>query len=170
MKKTLTLSIAITFILSFNLFAGSAATSENNAIHKLWNDFESAYNSGDAAAIASLWVKDGDLFTLSGGIFKGRDEIAKFFSKSLSVNYKGSKFKLTIDQIRKLQEDVAVVDGIWEVTGQGLPKNYPTKGIYTQVLIRSENKWWIVAARPSIPLKGHTRNHGREKKAESADN
>ncbi len=89
-------------------------------------------------------------------------KIAGFFSETLSKNYKNSKFELVIDQIRKIKEDIAIVDGSWKVSGKGLPKGYKVNGIYTQILMKSNNKWQIVAARPSIPLKGHTRNHGRQ--------
>ncbi len=165
MKKGFTIWIILALIVFYNsnLFADSPPTSEELSIHKLWKEYEAAYNAGNAEAISSLWVKDGDLFSLSGGIFNGRDEIATFFSKALSKNYKGSKFKLSIDQIRRLEENIAVVDGSWKITGEGLPKVYPASGIYTQVLLRSNNKWQIVAARPSVPLGGHSRHHGRKR-------
>ncbi len=63
-----------------------------------------AYNTDDVKKFSSLWFENGDLFTLSGGIFRGRNEIAGFFPETLSENYKNSKFELVIDQIRKIKE------------------------------------------------------------------
>ncbi len=160
--KKISILIFLALILSFNSFASSLPASDEKAIRAVWKDFEVAYNRNDVKKLSSLWFENGDLFTLSGGIFRGRDEIAGFFSETLSKNYKNSKFELVIDQIRKIKEDVAIVDGSWKVSGKGLPKGYKVNGIYTQILMKSNNKWLIVAARPSIPLKGHTRNHGRK--------
>ncbi len=161
----LALCVPFVFILILSSYqiAGSSDTSDQQSIHNLLKEYETAYNEGDAETISLLWASDGDLFSLSGGIFRGRDEVMTFFSKALSRNYKGSKFQMTVDQIRKLEKDIAVVDGRWEVIGKGLPKNYPTFGIFTKVLLRSNNQWRIVAARPSVPLGGHTRDHGRKK-------
>ncbi len=75
-------------------FAGAKPVSDEFAIRKLWKDYETAYNSGDAPALAQLWDEEGDLFSLSGGIFRGRTEIAAFFAKALSKNYSGSRFQL----------------------------------------------------------------------------
>ncbi len=161
MKKKFALFILLILMISVNSLADPLPKSEETAIRKVWEKFEIAYNSEDAEGISLLWSENGDLFSLSGGIFRGHKEIASFFAKSLSKNYKGSSFGLSIDQIRKVTKNIAIVDGTWQVTGDNLPKKYPTSGLYTQVLMQFNNKWLIIAARPSIPLKGHTRNHGR---------
>lgn len=163
MKKAnvVLIGLFITFVIFFFAYAQAQQASDETEIKKIVTKYESAYNSGDSKAIASLWNQDGDLFTLSGGIFRGRAEIETFFSKTLSANYKDSQFHLTIDQIRLLGEKVAVIDGEWRITGTSLPQNYPSSGIYTQILFKSDGEWRISAARPSVPLGGHTRNHGR---------
>jgi uncharacterized protein (TIGR02246 family) len=148
---------------SFALIANAGTASDHNEKHirALWEEFEVAYNAGDSTALAELWTEEGDFFSLSGGIFRGRAEIQAFWHDALSKSYEGSRFALAIDQIRLLKSDVAVVDGTWIVTGDSIPEKYPSKGIYTQVLERTNGKWRIIAARPSVPLRGHTRNHGR---------
>ncbi len=161
-RSILGVGLIITLSLGISSFSVAQPTSDEVSIQKLWKDYETAYNSGDAAALALLWDKDGDLFSLSGGIFTGREEIRAFFSQALSKNYKGSQFHLSIDKVRMLGDNAAVVDGTWGITGDTLPQGYPSSGIYTQVLVRTERDWRIVVARPSVPLRGHTRRHGRE--------
>ena len=150
-------------------FARAQPASDEAAIIKLWKDIADAYNSGDAPALAQFWDKDGDLFSLSGGIFTGREEIRAFFSEALSKSYKGSRFQLTIDKIRMLGDSTAVVDGTWNITGETLPQGYPSSGMYTQVLVRTKGDWLIVVARPSVPLRGHTRRHGRKAPVENLE-
>ena len=168
-RSILGISLIITLSLGASSLAVAQPTSNEVAIQKLWKDYATAYNSGDAAALALLWEKDGDLFSLSGGIFTGREEIRTFFSQALSKNYKGSQFHLTIDKVRMLGDNSAVVDGTWSITGDTLPQKYPSSGIYTQVLVRTKGDWRIVVARPSVPLRGHTRRHGRKIPAESSE-
>lgn len=164
MKKTIIcFMLTMIFIVSFISPANSddSIDQDRNEIFNLWKQFEKTYNSGDAKALSDLWLADGDLFSLSGGIFRGKEEIEAFFKESLTSSYKESTFKLKIDSIRNVKADVVVVDGTWQVLGDALPQGYPTQGIYTQVLIKNDGKWKIFSARPSIPLQGHTRNHGR---------
>ena len=155
-------SLALALLFSSFSFAGTQPTSDEATIREMWKEYEVAYNSGDSEALALLWDTEGDLFSLSGGIFRGRVEIGTFFAKALSKNYKGSRFQLTIDQIRFIEHNVAVVDGAWDITGETLPQGYPSSGIYTQVLVRTKGDWRIAVARPSVPLRGHTRRHGRK--------
>ena len=163
MKKAIIfLLVTMIFTVSFICQADSNDfIDQDREIQFLWEQFEKAYDSGDARAIANLWLADGDLFSLSGGIFRGREEIETFFKESLKNSYKGSTFDLKIDSIKKVKADVVVVDGTWQILGDALPQDYPSQGIYTQVLIKSDGKWKILSARPSVPLRGHTRNHGR---------
>jgi len=151
-------------VIFAGLFASASAQpqSEESAIRNLLEAYEAAFNSGDPAALAQLWDKEGDLISLAGGIFRGQEEIAAFFSEALSKNYSGSRFRLGIDFMRFLGNDVAVVDGTWNITGNALPQGYPSSGIYTQVIVRTDDGWRILAARPGVPLRGHTRQHGRK--------
>ncbi|MBF0547268.1 MAG: SgcJ/EcaC family oxidoreductase [Candidatus Riflebacteria bacterium] len=142
-------------------FAIAEPNSDETGIRNLLKQYELAYNSGNASALAGLWTTDGDLFSLSGGIFRGQKEILTFFSESLAKNYKDSQFHMGLDQVRFLTPNLAIVDGKWQITGGDLPKGYPSSGIYTQIMIRVDASWRIVAARPSVPLQGHTGTHGR---------
>ena len=160
-RNTLLIGLSIAFFVGTFSFAGIPSEIDEDTIRRLFNEYESAYNSGDSEAIASLWDNEGDLFSLSGGIFRGKSEIESFFYKTLSKNYKGSQFHQTIDQIRKLGENIAIVDGKWSITGEMLPQGYPASGIFTQVLVQFDGVWRITASRPSVPLGGHTRNKGR---------
>ncbi len=164
MKKII-VGLIITTVLGVLLFnqvySDNPIERDKEKIQSLWKQFEQIYNNADGKLLANLWLENGDLFSLSGGVFRGKEEIEGFFVKAFSKNYKGSTFKMNINSIRNIKPDVAVVDGSWEVIGESLPKGYPTRGIYTQVLIKQNNEWKILLARPSVPLQGHTRNYGR---------
>ncbi|MBK8015173.1 MAG: SgcJ/EcaC family oxidoreductase [Deltaproteobacteria bacterium] len=122
------------------------------------------YAAGATEALAALWLADGDLYTLAGGILRGRGAVADFFERTLKGPYRGSRFSLTLQSIRKLRPNLVVVDGRWSISGPDLPPNYPASGLRlnTQILERTpQGELRIVSARPAVPTRGHTRNLGR---------
>ncbi|MDC1175419.1 hypothetical protein OAT67_08475 [Bacteriovoracaceae bacterium] len=123
-------------------------------------DYVQSINNREYSVISEAWNIDGELITLAGGIYKGRDEIKHLYKKGLESSYKGATFHYVINYIRGQTEDFAIVDGIWKVTGGG-PINYPSCGIFLYNLSRRNGTWGIDMAYSSVPRRGHTREHGR---------
>ena len=129
-------------------------------ITELMQNYVSAINARDYARIGGFWHERGELISLAGGIFRGPREIQGMYEKGLPRAYVGATFHYFVHYVREITSDVAVVDGVWKVTGGG-PAGYPACGIFLYTLSYREGRWGIEVAEASVPRRGHTREHGR---------
>jgi uncharacterized protein (TIGR02246 family) len=92
---------------------------------------------------------DADFLSAEGQRVKGRAELEKYSSKGFAEN-KGLKLKHSESSIRFLTPDVAVDDGIWEITGRA--DGRAAKGRYTAVLTNRDGQWLIAYDRTVVPV------------------
>jgi uncharacterized protein (TIGR02246 family) len=113
-------------------------------------------NRGDLSAIDEYWDKGADYVGVDGTVLSGRQEIRAFF-ETVSSSATRPQQTASIERIRFILPDVAIVDGSWTVTGardssgRELP---PIKGRGVEVLQRKEGRWWFVATREMVIFKG----------------
>jgi len=92
-----------------------------------------------------------------GSLIKGRSQIENFYSGVFAGGYGASTAIATIDQLRFLSADLALVDGQFTVrrvlsaNDQQLP---PERGFFTIIAQRVSGRWLIVANREMEPLLG----------------
>jgi uncharacterized protein (TIGR02246 family) len=134
--------LAITLALAGQSGSGDNAQ-ETQAIRKAVGTFAEAFNKGDVETFAGLWAVDADYVTETGQAFKGRDAIAGLLKKQLGEN-KGQKIKLRVTSLRFLKPDVAVEDGVMELTGAD---GTTTAGRYMTVWVKTDGRWQISSAR-----------------------
>ncbi len=70
---------------------------------------ESAWNSYDSVAWASLFAEDADFIHILGGHFHGRAAIEQGHRTIFDTIYKGSRNSFTVESVRFVRPDVAVV-------------------------------------------------------------
>ena len=85
-------------------------------------EFIAAFEKGDAKAVAAFWTENADYVDQTGREFKGRSAIEKMYEKFFAGK-KGMKLNIIVSSARMVGSDVAIEDGITEVTpaGGGLP-------------------------------------------------
>src|SRR5262245_31287131 len=85
-------------------------------------EFVAAFNRGDAKAVAAFWAPDAEYVDQAGRQVKGRAAIEKLYARTFAER-KGAKLNITVLSARLVSPDVALEDGITEVTpaGGGLP-------------------------------------------------
>lgn len=120
-------------------------------IVRLVRQFETYWFHKDAWKLSLLWIPTGDVGHPDGQIEKPRETIrynrARLFA---TREYKNSRHPMKVGPISFLDESVAVVDGLWEMTGMVSPQNRPVpgpKGPFTMVVTRAEGGWQIAAYR-----------------------
>ena len=69
-----------------------------------------AFDRGDAAAIAALWTVDGEYLDGTGTRFVGRDAIERQYARFFA-EHPGAKIEIKIDAIRPIGADAAIEDG-----------------------------------------------------------
>ena len=153
MKKLLLLPVL------FGLIALPAARAdqkeEDAAIHKRHDEWCATWGKHDPKLMAAFFVAQGDLIDPFGHHVKGPAEIEKLFinehtGKGVMV---GTTYAGTIENIRHLGKNVAIVDVSAEITGMKGPDGATMpafKHHVTWVAEKHAGKWMAVAARPCV--------------------
>ena len=103
-------------------------------------EFITAFNRGEAKALAGFWIPDGDYVDQVGRQFKGRAAIEKLYRKVFAEN-KGAKLAITVTSARRVGADVVLEDGLTEVTAaDGGP---PDVTRFSAVLVRKDGEWYL---------------------------
>lgn len=126
-----------------------AAQKWDPGIDKLIEDYEGAFNGGDGNAVAALFTTRAVLVGPSGELCVGRAEIQKDVTEALAGPFKGAKAALRIGRVEMVKPDVAVVEGMAELMGQGLPMT----ARFLSTMVREDARWRIasIAAVPQRP-------------------
>ena len=127
--------------------AASSAPSKNAdlaAIRQAAVDFEAAFNSGKAQAVAAHWTEDGDYTSDSGEVYSGRPAIEKQYTAILAAN-KGLKLQIVIDSLRLLSDTAAIEDG--RAMLDPAPAGAPATSKYTAVHVKVGGKWLMSTVR-----------------------
>lgn len=126
-----------------------------DAIRKLYAQYTVAWNQHDPKAMAAFWTLDGDYIEPDGHQAKGRADVEKLFTKEQQTVFKDSTLSLTIETVWFITENVALVDGKYDLSGVRdlAGERLPTrKGHLTAVLMREDGPWKVAAGRAMIPV------------------
>ncbi len=110
-------------------------------------EFIAAFNKGDAKAVAAFWTPEADYVDPLGRHTKGRAAIEKMYEK-LFAGRKGAKLNIIVNSVRLVGSDVALEDGITEVTpADGGP---PSAARFSAVLVKKDGQWYFESVRDSL--------------------
>jgi uncharacterized protein (TIGR02246 family) len=111
-------------------------------------EFIAAFEKGDAKAVAAFWTENADYVDQTGREFKGRAAIQKMYEKFFAGK-KGMKLNIIVTAARMVGTDVAIEDGITEVTpAEG---GLPSAARFSAVLVRKYGEWYFESVRDSVP-------------------
>jgi uncharacterized protein (TIGR02246 family) len=124
-------------------------------IRKLYARYTEAWNRHDPKAMAEFWTIDGDYMEPDGRHAKGRADVEKLFTQEQQTVFKKSTLALTIETVWFVTENVAMVDGKYDLSGvvdqEG--KQLPVRtGHLTAILLREDGTWRVAAGRAMIPV------------------
>jgi uncharacterized protein (TIGR02246 family) len=105
------------------------------------NDFVSAFNKGDAKAVAALWTATGTETDEQGTTFKGRQAIEEQYA-ALFKAQPDARIAVEIHSIDMPAPNVAVEDGIATVMAKGVP---PSASRYTAVHVLEGGRWQMAS-------------------------
>lgn len=124
------------------------------AIHATYKKFAETWNRHDAAAMAALWTEDGDHMEPDGRTVHGRAEVEKLLAIEHGSVFKDSQLHLAVEHVRMATDDVAVVDGTYELFGATDPRGNKLgvrAGYFTSVLRQTADGWKVSANRLMLP-------------------
>jgi uncharacterized protein (TIGR02246 family) len=109
-------------------------------------EYIAAYNRGDAKAVAAFWAEDATYIDEDGHEYKGRAAIEKLYKKAFEAR-KGAKLAIHPTAIKQLSPDVALEEGITEVTP---PDGGPVDADrFSAVLVRKGGQWYLQSVHDS---------------------
>jgi len=115
--------------------------------------FVSAFNKGDAKAVAALWTAQCEYVDEAGRVFQGRDAIEKEYAVFFAKN-PGVQMDASIASIKIIGDVVAIEDGAAVV--KSARKKLMSSGYYTALHVKEGGKWLMASVRehraPSQPI------------------
>jgi uncharacterized protein (TIGR02246 family) len=114
------------------------------AVRRTSAAFETAFEKGDAKAIAALWTEDGDYVNEEGQSTAGREAIQKRYAEFFAQNAK-MKIRVMPDSVRLLSGSAAIEDG--RAVLEPAPVGAPAISKYTAVHVKVDGKWLMSTVR-----------------------
>jgi uncharacterized protein (TIGR02246 family) len=123
---------------------------EEQALQKIVEQLESAWNRGDSVAWADLFTEDADFVHILGGHFVGRTSIERGHRTIFDTIYKGSTNKFVVEKVRLVGDQVAIVFvfATLKLATPGMPPQVIARP--TMVLQRQDGTWKIVAFQNTV--------------------
>ena len=142
-KRTTILACTLLSAVAF-----SQAPADEAAIRGVVKKYVDARDRIDPKATATLFTADADQLVSSGEWRKGLDAVVKGTTASSQSN--SGKRTITVETVRFLARDVAIVDGRYELAGAAAD-TAARKMWTTLVMKRGSDGWKIAAIRNMLP-------------------
>src|SRR5574341_958403 len=157
-RKWIGAALGLAAILTLGLFlevgkmpaqqaAAGGKGKEGTGTGKRAQAFIDAFNKGDAKAVAGFWTPDGDYTDQVGRKYKGRAALEKLYAKVFAER-KGAKLTIHVGSLRAVTPDVALEEGITEVTPAD--GGLPTSAAFTAVLVKKDGEWYFESVHETI--------------------
>jgi uncharacterized protein (TIGR02246 family) len=134
----------------------SASVFEENRIRDVWERLARAWSAADPRAVAAAWDLDSDHRQIGSAARPdrlGRDELERSLSAAFSRRARKGERQLScrIGSIRFVRSDVAIVDGLLQVTAPGTSRPSLNEPV-TAVMTKQGDEWLIAASRVTAPF------------------
>lgn len=129
-------------------------TSVDASIRERVNQYEIAYNAGDADAVAAIYAVDGTHTYALGFTHRGRLEIAKGLREMFAGPLKGTRITISPLQIRAISSVTAVEEASFALTGLKDPSGSdlpPVQGLCLGVYQQQGLRWFALAVQCMVP-------------------
>jgi uncharacterized protein (TIGR02246 family) len=112
--------------------------------------FNTAFNRADVQEVASFWDPEGSLIGPTGNRGTGRPGVEKVFADDVNQFLRGTTSTFTIETVRMVGRDLALVDMDHTIEGARLPDGtVGTMKLHTVILARRQGTEWLwLDARP----------------------
>jgi uncharacterized protein (TIGR02246 family) len=147
MKKLLLLLSVLLVVLPG---AHAGQKSEDAAIRQRHDEWSAAWNKHDPKLMASFFLLDADLINPFGRHAQGRGVIEQLFAQEQSGPMAGTTYSGTIESIRYMGKNIAIIDVAAEIAGMKSPDGAaapPFKHHVTWIAEKKAGKWMAFGAR-----------------------
>jgi uncharacterized protein (TIGR02246 family) len=123
---------------------GHADDAAEAAVRKSAAAFATAYNAGDAKAIASGFIPDGEFVDEDGLVIRGREAIEQHFS-GLFKELPKAQVQITVETVRLVAGTIAIEEG--RVESRPTPDDAVESSHYVALHVRSGEQWLVARTR-----------------------
>lgn len=134
----------------------SKSKSDEATLRQMVQQLQDGWNAHDGIAFTAPFAADADYVVVNGLKLKGKDAIEKGHTRIFATVYKDSHNVVTIQGIRFLRPDVAVVHVEWNLEVRTDGKLETGHSINTMVMTKDGGKWSI-AAFHNTPIRADAR-------------
>jgi uncharacterized protein (TIGR02246 family) len=140
------------------VFAGGLGAQDDRSaegVEGLATAFSRAWGQHEPAALADLWLADGDLMNPLGRRARGRAELIELFRDEHNGYMKGTSLAVRVTSLRVLTPSIvffdaeALLNGVRTPDGKGVP---PLKHVVFAVAVERDGAWRFASARLSVPV------------------
>lgn len=125
----------------------SSTAADDAAVRDLVERYAQAREKNDPAAVSALFTTDADQLVSSGEWRRGREALVKGV---LSSSQQGGKRTTTVETVRFLTPDSAIVDARYEIVGGA----YVERRMWSSfIMTKTKDGWRIAAIRNMLPAK-----------------
>jgi uncharacterized protein (TIGR02246 family) len=151
--------------------AASPASDESPAVAEvsaMLREYLQAFNGHDSTALASHWSASGENIDLdSGETTRGREAVERVFA-TLFEEDAAATIDIDIESIRPLRNDVAVVDGVTQISFSDAATPHadrpadgsPASSRFSAVVVKQDGRWMLESVRetalPTAPRPRHS--------------
>jgi uncharacterized protein (TIGR02246 family) len=123
--------------------AAKSQSEAEQAVRKAAQDFDTAFNSGNADRIAALWTADAEYVDEDGHRYEGRDMIKKEYAEFFAGN-PHAKIRSATDSVRLVNATTAIEDG--RAMLEPPPAGAPGTSRYTAVYVQQDGGKWLLSS------------------------
>ena len=125
---------------------GKASSPDERAIQQLYGDLVDDWDRADGASYGSRFTVDADYVAFDGTRTTGADQIGSSHQQFFDTFLKGSRLLGTIDSVRFLRDDVAVIHATANKLMPGEAEPAPEgESIQTFVGVKNDGQWLFAA-------------------------
>lgn len=149
LKKTIytTLIILAAAAIAFSQEGakGAEMSKDEASVRQIVQQIEAGWNSRDGKAFAAYFAADADYVVVDGMYVKGRDAIEKGHQRIFNTIFKDSTNHGTVQSVRFLRPDIAVVHVEWQLTVRSGGKESLGVAMNTIFMTKDGGRWSIAA-------------------------
>jgi uncharacterized protein (TIGR02246 family) len=134
------------------LIIGAENSADDSLIRQIVTDQVKAWNVGDAKAFSLHFADDGSFTNIRGNVFYGHTAFEERHAEIFSTFFKGTKLAMSVDKIRYVRPDVAIVNISCEVNqlhgvppGMRVASDGNIRTRLQEVFVKKANGWEIAS-------------------------
>ena len=118
---------------------------DHAAFEDVLRTLEGAWNTGDAAAFGGAMAEDADFVTIRADHLRGRQAIIASHAHIFTTIYAGSRNRISLESVRRLSEDVAVLHARCVLDAPTGPLAGRHEATLSSVVLRGGETWTIMS-------------------------